>query len=154
MIYDLLLRQATHGSQFQNTVSVVQYLSPACRAARKPVAHNLPAAQILHAVNDNDVNKCKMGYHVPLGFIGVFILLFPALFAIISTGFSDVLLDTILPSFFFGFVIANQYLYNISVIIVCLPYIALVSYLVWLFVIFNPSKRRVKKLQTRSEAQR
>ena len=41
-------------------VSVVQHLSPACRAARMSEISDLPAAAILRRVNDHHVQRCRV----------------------------------------------------------------------------------------------
>ena len=148
------MRQTIQGSRSPLDLRVVQYISPACRASHHPVAGHLAASTALLTLDDYDSFKCKNGFHTPSSFVGTLILFFPVVFAILSTAFSDVILETMLPSILSGFLLANLVLYYISIFILLLPYLMLFSYVVWLFLIYNPSIRRVQKLERRSENQR
>ena len=154
VLNDLFMRQTAQGFQTPLDLRVVQHLSPACRASHHPIARHLTASSALLTLDDYDSFKCKNGFYAPPNVFGMLILFFPVLFAILSTAFSDVILDTMLPSIFSGLVLGNLVLYYISIFLLFLPYLVLLAYLVWIFLIYNPSNRRVEKLGRRSENQR
>jgi uncharacterized BrkB/YihY/UPF0761 family membrane protein len=90
------------------------------------------------------------GAKVPMGYITFGLVALPTIFALISDVFSDVALDTVLPSFFAGFLIGNQTLLNYGgEIAVAAPYLFLVAVVIWIYFFLNPSKRRIEKMKTR-----
>ena len=144
VLNDLFMRQTAQGSQSPlgtaQDIRVVQYLSPACRASHHPIARHLTASSALLTLDDYDLFKCKNGFYAPSNFL--------------STAFSEIILETILPSILSGFILVNVVLYNVSVLVLILPYLTFFVFFMWLFLIYNPSHRRIQKLGRRSQNQR
>ena len=60
VINDIAMTLLQEGEDPRGEVSVVQHLSPACRAARMSDISDLPAAAILRRVNDHHVQRCRV----------------------------------------------------------------------------------------------
>ena len=60
VINDIAISLLQEGEDPKGEVSVVQHLSPACRAARMSEISDLTAAAILRRVNDHHVQRCRV----------------------------------------------------------------------------------------------
>lgn len=152
VLNDLMMKYTLSGQPLDHEIKVVQFTSAACRTARQSVCKDLPSATILKTLDDADALRCKEGSAVPLGVVSIILIAFPAIFALVSDVLSDIALDTALPSFFVGFLLANNFLYEISVFVLFVPYAVAASLGIWLYIVLHPSIRRVQKLKTNSRA--
>jgi hypothetical protein len=144
---DLIMKYAMEGMPEHHDIRVVQYTSATCRAARSAVATKLVSSRILSSMDDSDALHCEEGASVSIGHVTFLLVVIPALLALVSEVLSELTLETLLPSLFSGFLIANQVLYQTSVIVLIIPYLAVAAFLIWSYVIFHPSKRRVMRLE-------
>jgi hypothetical protein len=67
---------------------------------------------------------------------------------------SNIMLDTILPSVFSGFLLINYTLPQVSVLVLCIPYIALSAYLIRLYFLLIPSNKRLLNFKKRTQSLR
>jgi hypothetical protein len=77
-------------------LTVVQHLSPACRAAHFNEASDLAAARILRSVNDVDKDDCN-AVRNRLSAVALLLLFIPVLFGLLDRSFGDILFKSILP---------------------------------------------------------
>lgn len=134
----------------EEEICVVQHMSASCRAAKKYELQNLISSKLLNRMDDTDAWKCKEGIHVNMGFIPFILLAGPILMSLINELLSDATLDIMLPSLFSGFLMFNQFLFDISPILVAVPYILAIIVWIWLYIFLKPSQRRIEKLRKSS----
>ncbi|KAJ1409650.1 hypothetical protein B484DRAFT_468756, partial [Ochromonadaceae sp. CCMP2298] len=91
---------------------VVQYTSPACRAARLQIAADLATGNILRYMDDVDVEMCSIEYSMRMSLLAVAMLAIPITVSILSESLGDLLLETIFPPFFTSLLMCNYYVYS------------------------------------------
>lgn len=77
---------------------VVQFLSPACRAARRSRLSKLNAAKLLRCMDDIDVYYCRQQGRSNLGFLVVVAIAVPGLISMFAQDAADFVLKLVLPS--------------------------------------------------------
>ena len=92
-------------------LTVVQHLSPACRAAHFNVASDLAAARILRSVNDVDKDDCNAVQN-RLSAVALLLLFIPVLVGLLDRTFGDVLFESILPCIPSFVLIITYYFYQ------------------------------------------
>jgi hypothetical protein len=121
---------------------IVQHLSPACRAARRPECAELPSAQILMRVDDNDAAICMSNRNLNLGYVMSFLILIPTLLALSHETIQEGFMEVILPTIFCCFILANDYLLAISPYLLAAPYVIVGIYLIYRYAYLLPSRHR------------
>jgi hypothetical protein len=124
---------------------IIQHLSPACRAARRPECAELPSAQILMRVDDNDAAICMSNRNLNLGYVMSFLILIPTLLALSHETIQEGVMEVVLPTLFCCFILANDYLLAISPYLLAAPYAIVALYLIYRYGYLLPSRHR--KLQ-------
>jgi hypothetical protein len=121
---------------------IVQHLSPACRAARRPECAELPSAQILMRVDDNDAAICMSNRNLNLGYVMSFLILIPTLLALSHETIQEGFMEVVLPTLFCCFILANDYLLAISPYLLAAPYVIVGIYLIYRYAYLLPSRHR------------
>ena len=139
---NLSLAAARAAQAFEDT-SVVQYLSPACRVANRSVMKDLPAAKILRHFLDSDLIICKQSSNKQLYLITFLFIGIPVIFStVISEQFGIMVLDAILPSGLYLYIVANYYLYEVSVYLLIAVYILIVFIYFYRQWVYKPAIER------------
>jgi hypothetical protein len=116
----------------QMPVSVVQHLSPACRAARSVACTGLLGARILMLVDDGDALTCrKTSYRSGLMLAGTALLALPLVAALLGDVAGGLVLETLLPAALDGLLVSNYYFYSAAGLLIVVPYAALAAYLIY-----------------------
>ena len=92
--------------------SLVQQLSPACRAARMEAASSLVTAKVLGHIDDIDSLKCRSKVDTQLKAFAMLALAVPVLLSVFSMYVSDLGLSLILPTALAGIVIGASWVYS------------------------------------------
>jgi hypothetical protein len=129
---------------------ITQHLSPACRAARRPQCDNLPSAQILKRIDDNDAAICMSNRTLNLGLIMSALIIIPTLLALSHETIQEGVMEILLPTVYCCFILANAYLLGISPYLLAAPYVAVGLALLYRYAYLLPSRHR--KLQGLSHA--
>eukprot|EP01038_Epipyxis_sp_PR26KG_P005612 gene5612-7752_t len=95
-----------------NDLTIIQHLSPTCRAARLNITKELISAKILRKLNDIDIEKCKQNRSIRLQLLAALFLTIPILFSTLNESVGDVVTDIIIPGLFTGIVFINSYLFT------------------------------------------
>eukprot|EP01038_Epipyxis_sp_PR26KG_P011875 gene11875-15893_t len=95
-----------------NTLTVIQHLSPACRASRHPVIQQFISSKILFKINDVDAGICRVNHDNHLPFFLVFIFKIPALLSNLNVSLGELSVNIILPSFLFAIIMVNVIIYR------------------------------------------
>jgi hypothetical protein len=123
-------------------VRAVQFMSAACRAARSPKLSDLPSAQLLRQINDNDVALCRETRRSKLGLVASILIGIPTLLALTHESIQEAILDVVIPTLWSCFVIANSYLLSWSLYALIIPYALLALYLLHRQFVIIPRKQR------------
>ena len=130
----------------RENLRVVQHMSASCRAARKHP--ELPAAQLLMRVDDNDAALCQHNRDISLGWLMSMIIVIPTLLALSHETIQQGIMDIIFPTMWCCFLLGNAYLYSISPILLAGPYALLLLYICLRYCYFLPKRHRnMKRLQ-------
>lgn len=106
--------------------TLVQHLSPACRAAHASYIRKLPASKILRRVKDEDIQLFRKANDMKMyPLILVFVLL-PMLLAFAGRSLSRMMIQTIIPAGSYLCIVGNYYLYRLSTYGLIFLYVALV----------------------------
>jgi len=92
-------------------LTVVQHLSPACRAAQFNIASDLAAARILRSVDDVDKDDCKKVQN-RLSAVVYLVLLIPVLLGLFDKSISDIVFKSILTCVPTAALIVTYYFYH------------------------------------------
>lgn len=126
---------------------VVQYLSAACRTARKKELFHLYASQLLRSVTDGDIYACRQHRTQSFGMIATGLLLIPGLVAVfMGEGISKLVLEGMFHTILSGLIIAHIYLYQISVFLIVFIYLFVLSVILYIYCMFKPLMHRRKRL--------
>lgn len=134
--------------------SIVQHISPACRASYSHKLQALSAARILRSVRDHDMARCRDRNEKRLYFIAVFFIALPALFAFFGDAVGGLILDAVLPSTTYLFIIANYRVLQVSPVLLVALYLALLLFYVYKFLAVKPAVRKLFQKTKTSKARR
>jgi hypothetical protein len=135
-------------------IKVVQHVSPACRVAKLKVSDNLAAGQILRQIDDRDISNFRQASHLKLPVVLFTVVAIPVLVGFLNDSAGDITLDTVLPSAFSMLILAHCLLWQMSPLIVVLPYAALLVIFLSYGYVFRKVKKRVGEVRAQSEANR
>lgn len=94
---------------------VVQYLSPACRAARMQGLGHLKISRLLHHLDDLDIVRCRdTGRQSMVGIVTILLVGVPALLSLFSFSAATIYFQTILPFVASGVILVFYYLYVVA----------------------------------------
>jgi hypothetical protein len=131
---------------------VVQKLSGACRAARLIPVSELPAAQLLRSLNNDQEEKCRDSrFDVP-GIILSVLIIIPGVIALVYPGLADSVIEFFFPLFAGGFITLHSFLLSISPFMVCVPYIIIVGLVCIKESVIFPALQRVRNLNASTES--
>ena len=106
--------------------SVFQHLSPACRAARMKVSEDLFSAQILRRIRDVDVKTCRTNNDLSLALLVLLLLSVPLLISLTSEIAGESVFGTFIGIICDSFILLNQFLYSISILVLLAPYVLII----------------------------
>jgi hypothetical protein len=117
------------------TFNIVRYMSASCRTAWSPVGDKLAMAKVLRMMDERDIQKCRMYRDKQLRTSLVSLITLSPLIACVLFGNfgADLTFEFVVPIAGTGFIFVNTLLYTIAAFWVLVPYLALVTYLVWKF---------------------
>ena len=129
---------------------VVQHLSAACRAARQSGYLHLASTTILHRVDDVHERDCRRAskYGVPLA--AAALIFFPVVIGAVHELMGDLVFEAILPLVLNSFILANSFLYAVSILLLVLPYALLVFLYWWVYKLYPSASRQALAAQERS----
>jgi hypothetical protein len=136
-IYRVLNRVAVSYAQDElednlEEIRVVQYISPACRAARLSVTYKQATANILRHINDTDIEQCRLRYETSMSTIVVIALAIPVLAAVLGETVGDEALKSIIPPCISAILVMNYRFYLALGLLILIPYLSFVFAVVWL----------------------
>jgi len=123
-------------------VRVVQHLSAACRASRRPECADLPSAQMLMRVDDNDAMLCQHNRQLSLGWFTMILIAIPTALALSHETIQEGVMDVVFPTLWCCFLLANAYMFYISPWLLASPYVAIVLYICYRYMYLLPRRRR------------
>ncbi len=126
-------------------IRVVQHMSPACRAARLQMADGLASAKILRQVDDIDLEVCQKSSHFRLMLLAIFLLWIPAAVSLVSVMMGELVLASTVPAVFSAFVIANYFMYSVSLVALIIIYVAVIWFYIWKATIASSTLTRINK---------
>jgi len=132
-------------------IKVVQHVSPACRVAKLKVSENLAAGQILRHIDDRDIRNFRHASKLSLPVLLLTVVAIPVLIGLASESAGEIGLDTVLPSVFSMLVVAHYMLWQISPVIVILPYSVLLVLLVTRPLALNKARKRMESMHQQRE---
>ena len=126
--------------------SVMQFLSPACRAARMKVAENLFSSQLLRRIKDNDVRICRTNNDLSLAFAVLLLLSLPLVISLVSEIAGESVFTSFISVIVDAFVMGNDYLYNISIFALLAPYVGVVLLYLARYYLLGHAISRINRL--------
>jgi hypothetical protein len=127
--------------------SVVQHLSPACRAANKKRLYDMPSAAVLRQLDDVDFAKCREHRFFYAGILLLVMVALPAILSMISEMVLDQLMDLILASFYGMLSLGATTLYDYSHVLLALLVSFVAAYLCYRIGLFDPAVESYHKIQ-------
>ena len=127
---------------FDDDSQVVQYISPACRAAR--LFPDLPASLLLRAISDADYLLCRKQRKSRLGTFAIILISLPVLVSMLGESFGNFAIESLIPSIWGGFLMANDMILQISPLILVCLYIGVLIYFWVLYRVIKPRQLSVK----------
>jgi hypothetical protein len=125
-IYHVLNRVSTtqlqDGFVEYNPIVVARHMSAAIRVANNEVNADIPAARLLLRVSDYDDYECKSLREERIGLFVILVMLIPTIFAYMGEITTEVGIETWFPILWTGFSLANEQLYNYSILLFYLFY--------------------------------
>jgi len=112
-------------------IRVIQYMSPACRAARLSTACDLASSKILRQVDDIDKEVCQLDRTRQLLLLVALVLGIPAAIGMFSLLLGDMVMNLLLPSAVCSFILFNAVLYKISVFLIIALYGVVLGFYLW-----------------------
>lgn len=137
---NIVIDKLHKGAISMRNVNVVQHLSAACRAARTRAAQNLPAAQLLMRIDDADVARCRNHQSDQLGWIIIAVIAIPTALALAPDSVQQGIMELVIPTVWCCFLLCNYYLYDISPYLLAAPYVLLVTYLMYYYLVLKPRR--------------
>ena len=134
---------------FNDSVSVVQHFSPACRAARTSGLSKLSASKILRSMTDADMERCKEHRDFTLGSIIFYTIMMAAVIAALSELLIDQLLTFILSSMLLAFLLLHSKLLAISPLLLICIYGVFGGISLYYLGVFLPSVKRARKARAK-----
>jgi hypothetical protein len=122
--------------------SVAQHMSAACRVARNPILSNLVASKVLQQLSDNDVAACRGARSSRIGFWTKILITVPTVLALTHESVQQCFLDVLIPTMWCCFVLGNVHLYNISLVLMVVPYVLLLLLALYRYGYLRPKKKR------------
>jgi hypothetical protein len=113
------------------TSLAVKHLSGTLRTARNPYNADIPAAQLLREVTDDDEYECRKLRSGALGPIVVLLLSIPAAFALLGELAGNFGLGLFFPILWTSYSIANSLLIQISITALVLIYVVFLLYVAY-----------------------
>lgn len=144
--------------------SVVQTLSPACRAAGyllqteetrfsssadAKMDPKIAILKLLRMIDDYDIVRCREVRSNKLTWIAIFIAFSPIVFVLFGEVMTDLTLDMIMPTISSAFLILNAILNAINPAILAIPYIVLAFVLLYYFGLIPLAKYEHKRWKKR-----
>ena len=153
VLYSVAIEYAQGGAATALKASefkVVQHLSAACRAARQSGYLHLASATILHRVDDVHERDCRRAskYGVPLA--AAALIFFPVVIGAVHELMGDLVFEAILPLVLNSFILANSFLYAVSILLLVLPYALLVFLYWWVYKLYPSASRRAQAVRERN----
>ena len=139
------IRRQLRKSEF----SVIQHVSPSCRVSWRKVGQELAMGKMLRQVDDYDSKKCRANRDRQLGFVGVFVFLLPIAIALFGEAAADITMDMIMPSLTSAFLVLNAALYNVSIVVLMIPYFIFMGFLIYRFYFIPNAKKRMLKYRAK-----
>ena len=120
---------------------IFDYLSSSCRAGFN--FPQLPSSKLLHSIDDSDYLICQKSKNSRINYIALAIFSFPVFFSFFGDFFAEFSFEILIPSIWGGFLLFNDLIFQISVYLLVLFYIAVFGYLFVLYKYIKP--RRLSK---------
>lgn len=137
----------------EESLNLVQYLSSVCRISKFKAYKDLFSSRILSSLDDYDSYHCRVHpVESPsyLPYVMSYLLLtVPSYLSVINEGLITLYYNVLFTSIIIGFVLLNYALYQISSLVIALPYIIVVGLMLYYASIYLPSKHRYNFLTTR-----
>ena len=160
-IYHLLkrisVRKILRQDVAHNDVRVVQHFSGACRASRRDDLRELPAAQLLMKIDDNDMKLCNDVRRVRLTWLQVVLISIPLVFGFAGDQVQEFAFDMVINVVWGGILIVNALVLSV----ISAWYMIAFYLLVMLFVVYrayrfyqNRNAKRKEKRRSRGELAR
>lgn len=134
--------------------AIIQHLSPACRASSTHHLQGLSAARILRSIKDHDIVRCRDRNEKRLYFLALYFIALPVLFAFFGDAIGRLVLNAVLPSTAYLFIIANYQLQQVSPFVFIALYLSLVLFYIYKFLAIKPAVRKLKQKTEVSKSHR
>ena len=118
-------------------LNAIQFLSGACRAAKHPLARNLPASHLLRSMTDSDEYDFRKRKSTGIKLTFVLLLMLPIVY-LLSGEFVGLFIDFTVPLVWTGYTIANSFILVKSQWYMVGIYLFVGAFLVWhMRIIYN-----------------
>jgi hypothetical protein len=131
--------------------AAVHHLSAACRAAWKPELCDLQAAYLLRSITDVEAVRCREHREFYVGRWSYLICAIPLLLLVMNDQIGSIVVDSGISNVWTWFIVANTYLYDISVWIIVALYTFIGAYAAYFVLVFQPARRRWRQRQLLAE---
>eukprot|EP01041_Mallomonas_annulata_P005050 gene5052-10115_t len=121
--------------------NAVHHLSGACRAARSLQISDLAASTVLLYMRDFDVIRCKVYGGMQLGLLGMLLLGLANLIRAGGDRTGQSLLECVWTCVWSVFLLLNAAMLSVSPLLLATPYVLLVLFLIYYYVILKPQER-------------
>jgi hypothetical protein len=129
--------------------TVIQHLSPACRVSWKNTFDNLVMSKMLRSIDDYDMLSFRKNYDRQLAIIMLLLIgAVPLIIFLFGSFAAEVVLETVLPILSSGFLVANYYLYTLSIPALIAPYVIIIGFILWYILLYRRTKLFIKRKQT------
>ena len=142
---NIVIDKLRKGAISMRNVNVVQHLSAACRTARTRQAQDLPAAQLLMRIDDADVARCRNQQSDKLGWIIIAVIAIPTALALAPDSVQQGVMELVIPTVWCCFLLANYYLYDISPYLLATPYVLLLAYIMYYYLLLKPRRHATSR---------
>jgi hypothetical protein len=121
-----------------------RHFSGAYRAAQSEELRNLPSAQILSTISDEDIYELHQTHRRSfLPFVAFIFYFFPALCAMVHDSLGEICIEAIASGLGTAFLLANSILYSVSWIALVGLYVALIVFYLYVRFLYRPAASRV-----------
>jgi hypothetical protein len=128
--------------------TVIQHLSPACRVSWKNTFDNLVMSKMLRSIDDYDMLSFRKNYDRQLAILMLLLIgAVPLVIFFFGSFAAEVVLETVLPILSSGFLVANYYLYTLSISALIAPYVIIIGFILWYLLFYRRTKLFIKRKQ-------
>eukprot|EP01040_Poterioochromonas_malhamensis_P002642 gene2641-2808_t len=121
--------------------SIVQHLSPTCRLAWRNRYHHLFMSRLLRLIDDYDIIQLQSSARLSTGTVGAILIFMPLLLTFVGAFFAEFLFDVLLPLFSSSLILANYYLFTLSVDYIILIWVFVFGSCIWYYGIVRKASK-------------